>query len=64
MDQGQRMACYREADRILVNDQVLIIPVASGRRWGMDLIHPWVGGWESNAATNMLYKNIHLERQP
>jgi oligopeptide transport system substrate-binding protein len=62
MDQVQRMACYREADRILVDDETLIMPLASGRRWGVDLIQPWVSGWESGASTIMHYKYLRLER--
>ena len=63
MDQAPRMACYREADRILVDDEALVIPLASGRRWGVDLIQPWVTGWESSASAIMHYKYLRLERE-
>jgi hypothetical protein len=63
MDQALRMANYREADRILVNDEVLVIPMASGRRWRLNLIQPWVHGWESNVSTRMDYTTLHLERE-
>ncbi len=62
MDQTHRMNCYREADRILVNDEAVIIPLESGRRWGVDLIQPWVHEWESGASTLVDYKRLRLER--
>lgn len=59
--QSHRLELYREADRILTNDEVIIIPFMHGL-FGLDLIHPWVSGCENNALNLVNYKYIRLER--
>ncbi len=41
-DRSQRMAMYREADRIITMDQVLIVPFSYGMRDSCVVIQPWI----------------------
>ncbi len=55
------MKLYREADRILVNDEAVIIPFMHSIS-GQYLIHPWVSGCGINALDLINYKCIRLEQ--
>ncbi len=61
-DRGLRLAMYREADRILVAEDVLILPLFYG---GIapypDLVKPWVKNFRSNAMGYVSSKNLLLE---
>ncbi|MGE5224682.1 MAG: ABC transporter substrate-binding protein [Omnitrophica WOR_2 bacterium] len=61
-DQAQRLKLYREADRILVNDEAIIIPFMHAI-FGLDIVHPWVTGFESKAINFVSYKYIRLSRE-
>jgi len=61
-NQLHRMKLYREADRILVNDEAVIIPFMHSIS-GQYLIHPWVSGCEINALDMISYKCIRLEQK-
>ena len=42
VDRVRRLAMYREADRILVNDEVVAVPLFYRRRGGFELLKPWM----------------------
>jgi len=48
-DRARRLAMYREADRILVNEEVLIIPWSYSSPRNVTLLKPWVKSLEVNA---------------
>ena len=59
-DRAQRLALYREADRILVNEEVVVIP------WSyifnlIDFLKPWVKGRQLNALGEWSLKDITIE---
>ena len=60
---SQRMALYREADRILVAQQCLVIPVEYGQSGGA-LVKPWVKGFRTNALGYTLLKDVTIETRP
>ncbi|TAH53144.1 MAG: hypothetical protein EYC68_04595 [Chloroflexota bacterium] len=58
----ERMALYREADRIWVAEDVVICPlVYFDKLAGVRLIKPWVKHWRSNRMGNVLYKHVRVE---
>ena len=60
-DRTRRMALYREADRILVNEEVIVIPLGySSQR--VKLVQPWVKGVEFNIFDSLNYNDLRLER--
>jgi ABC-type oligopeptide transport system substrate-binding subunit/class 3 adenylate cyclase len=60
-DRTRRMTLYREADRILVNEEVIVIPLGySGQR--VKLVQPWVKGIEFNIMDHLNYNDVRLER--
>jgi oligopeptide transport system substrate-binding protein len=61
-DRLRRMALYRKADRILVNDQVLVVPIAYNNRTGLDLFRPSLGDIDISTIGALLYKHIKLNR--
>jgi oligopeptide transport system substrate-binding protein len=61
-NQLHRMKLYREADRILVNDEMVIIPFMHSIS-GQYLIHPWVSGCDINALDLINYKCIRLQEK-
>jgi len=63
MDQKRRMALYREADRILVNEEALVVPLTYEDLRNPDLVHPWVSGCGWDVFQHLHYKNIRLERE-
>jgi hypothetical protein len=43
-DRGRRLAMYREADRILVNDEAVAVPLSYVEQGGLELLKPWIKG--------------------
>jgi oligopeptide transport system substrate-binding protein len=62
-DRPRRLALYREADRILVEEQAIIIPINHSVGVGTYLVQPWVRGFEQNALGQVLIKHMRLERE-
>ena len=62
-DRTRRLAMYREADRILVNEEVVAIPITygAGRGYYGDLLKPWVKGMKHNALGSFSLKDIVIE---
>jgi ABC-type oligopeptide transport system substrate-binding subunit len=59
-DRARRLTMYREADRILVNDEVVVVPVFYGESQ-TELLKPWVKGYKENALGQFSLKNIIIE---
>jgi ABC-type transport system substrate-binding protein len=59
-DRAGRMAMYRHADRRLVVEQVLVVPVITAG-FG-DLRQPWVRGAQPNRLGNLSLKDIVVEK--
>lgn len=57
-DQEQRMAMYRQAERILV-EEMPSIPISYGR--SHYLIKPWVTTWPSSIVKGPIFKDIIIE---
>lgn len=61
-DRAQRMSMYREADRILVAERVLLIPLDYGAKSWEFVLHPWVKGVLPTSAGEMsLLKQAWIE---
>jgi oligopeptide transport system substrate-binding protein len=59
-DRQRRLALYRRADRLAVNEAVVVIPVASSPVFRM-LYGPRLTGLKRNALGTLGYKNLRLE---
>jgi ABC-type oligopeptide transport system substrate-binding subunit/class 3 adenylate cyclase len=61
INRAKRMALYREADRLLVDEEVIIIPLGyySER---VILVQPWLKGIEYNFVGSLNFRDIRLER--
>ncbi len=58
----ERMALYREADRLWVAEDAVICPlVYFDKVTEVRLIKPWVKHWRSNRMGNVLYKHVRVE---
>jgi len=57
-DQEQRMAIYRQAERILL-EEMPIIPISYGRNHF--LLKPWVSTWPTSIVRGPIFKDIILE---
>ncbi|HET7378103.1 MAG TPA: ABC transporter substrate-binding protein, partial [Anaerolineae bacterium] len=60
-DRAQRLAMYREADRILVNEEAVVIPLAYSSLGNVALLKPWVKGMKYNALGSYSLKDIVIE---
>jgi len=63
-DRSRRLAMYREADRILVNEEAVVLPIKYlpiASREYVDLLKPWVRGLKRNALGNFSLKDIVIE---
>ncbi|MFH0808982.1 MAG: peptide ABC transporter substrate-binding protein, partial [Pseudomonadota bacterium] len=58
-DRPRRMAMYRQADRWLVAEQALVIPLQYGIS-GSDLVMPWVHGYKANAMRVARLKEVSI----
>jgi len=62
-DRAQRLAMYRKADRILVAEEVLVIPFWYGDAGGSpDLVKPWVRNFRRNALGYIQFKDVTTEK--
>ncbi len=57
-DRARRLAMYREADRILVNEEVVAVPLSYIAIANAELLKPWVKGFKQNALGYYSLKNI------
>jgi len=60
-NQKQRMEMYRQADRMLVQEQVLILPIDYGGNQTRTLIKPWVKNLKITPTGRIMFKDIILE---
>jgi len=60
-DRAKRLAMYRQADRRLVQEQALIVPLSYGGPKKMCLIKPWVKNARYNRLEELRYQNIIIE---
>jgi oligopeptide transport system substrate-binding protein len=61
-DRTLRLEMYRQADRLLVAQDVLIIPVGYGNvRGSTDLVKPWIKNFHQNALGDVRFKNVIIE---
>jgi oligopeptide transport system substrate-binding protein len=58
MDRAKRMAMYRQADRKLVEEQALVLPISYGFGHAMQLVKPWVKNFRLNLLGNFLIQVI------
>lgn len=62
-DRSQRLAMYREADRILVNEEAVAAPLGYSAGESVNLVKPWVKGCKYNAmgTFSLSLKDIVIE---
>jgi ABC-type oligopeptide transport system substrate-binding subunit/class 3 adenylate cyclase len=60
-DRARRLAMYREADRILVDEQVVVVPVFHFPDLSAELLKPWVKGYKQNALGFYSMKDLVIE---
>ena len=58
-DRARRMALYREADRLLVDEQALCVPTMHNFRLFQDMVHPSIRSLAVDALGNMHYKHLN-----
>ena len=58
-DRAKRMAMYRQADRLLVAEQALVLPMYY--RTGIELVKAWVKKPRNNMLGYILFQNIGIE---
>jgi oligopeptide transport system substrate-binding protein len=61
-DRGKRMAMYRQADRRLVEEQVLVLPLWYGAGRGKSLVKPWIKNYQVNLLGQGMYDEIIIEK--
>ena len=59
-DRTQRMALYRQADRLLVVDQALVLPWSYSSATSY-LVKPWVKNYKVNQLGRVLIQNVIIE---
>jgi ABC-type transport system substrate-binding protein/class 3 adenylate cyclase len=60
-DRDERLRLYREADRLLVADQVGLVPLAYGR--DANYIRPWIQGFWVHSVSAASYADLVVGRQ-
>jgi oligopeptide transport system substrate-binding protein len=60
-DRVRRLAMYREADRILVNEEALVVPLSYSSPRDIDLVKPWVKGLKHDATSFFSMRDIVVE---
>jgi len=60
-DRARRLAMYREADRILVNDEAVAVPLSYSHPRNVELLKPWVKGVRYNAMGNYSLRDVVIE---
>jgi ABC-type oligopeptide transport system substrate-binding subunit len=58
-NRARRMALYREADRMLVNELALFVPTMHNIRLFQDMVHPSIRSLAVDALGNMHYKHLN-----
>ncbi len=60
-DRVRRLAMYREADRILVNEEAVVVPLSYTAFRDVDLLKPWVKGLTINAMGYYSLREVVIE---
>jgi hypothetical protein len=60
-DRERRMAMYREADRILVTERVLVVPLDYGPKMSGHILRPWVKGLKPMPMVATPLKRVRIE---
>jgi ABC-type oligopeptide transport system substrate-binding subunit/class 3 adenylate cyclase len=60
-DRPRRMAMYREADRLWVEEQSLVLPLFYGGEW-ISLVKPWVKGYSVLPLISVDLRGIKIEK--
>ncbi|MFV1858056.1 MAG: ABC transporter substrate-binding protein [Anaerolineales bacterium] len=63
-DRTGRLEIYRQVDRLLVEEEVLVIPISYGLSGEASLVKPWVHGWDLDALGYVRYQQISVDPQP
>lgn len=58
---AKRLALYRQADRWLVQEEVLLLPMSYGGEQDLCLVKPWVKNYKPNLLRIMMCKNFVIE---
>ena len=59
LDQEERLTLYAQADRMMVEDDVVLIPLTY--MWSHILIKPWVQKFPASAINEWLWKDFVIE---
>jgi oligopeptide transport system substrate-binding protein len=59
LDQGERLKIYAKADRIMVQEQVVVMPLTY--MWSHILVKPWVRKFPTSAINEWLWKDFIIE---
>jgi ABC-type oligopeptide transport system substrate-binding subunit/class 3 adenylate cyclase len=63
-DRNKRLKMYRQADKLLVNDQVLVYPIGYGGEGAFaDLVKPWVKNFKRDSLGYVRFKDITIEQE-
>ena len=63
-DRTQRLEMYRQADRLLVAEEVLVVPFwYGGARESANLVKPWVRNIRPNALGYVQFKDVTIEKK-
>jgi ABC-type transport system substrate-binding protein len=62
-DRGKRLALYRRADHILVNEQALIMPITYGFGAINFLVKPWVKNYKRSLVDILPYQEMRIENR-
>ena len=60
-NRDQRMALYRQADRLMVAEKFLIIPLVYTDRNYITLVKPWVKNFKTNLLGDYYFNEIIIE---
>jgi len=60
-DRARRLAMYREADRIMVNEEAVAVPLSYAPLADADLVKPWVKGLKYSALAQVDLREIEIE---
>jgi ABC-type oligopeptide transport system substrate-binding subunit/class 3 adenylate cyclase len=63
-DRTQRLALYRQADKMLVNDEILVYPISyHGEASVVDLAKPWITNLHRDNLGNVRFRDITFEKE-
>jgi oligopeptide transport system substrate-binding protein len=60
-DRAKRMAMYRQADKRLVEEQALVLPISYGTGHGVRLVKPWMKNFKPNLLGHLMLQDVILE---